>query len=259
MGGKLGDFLHAMFAVKHMCQDKNQKANVYMYDVGWEFGIQNTYSELLPIMMKQDYIESFNILSNCEIDLVQTPENNTPVKVLDEKLIKEGFIDLGGYIRSSWLYKTCWSELYSRTFNFPISKEYQWIKYDIINKDLVGKVLIHRRYNPIRISSDFPHKQIIETYGKDVIFISSSDKDYEEFPYKQIPFFKVKTLDDWFTSINSCSLFVSNLTSPAVISSALDKLRIIELPNIIDAAHTIGEERHSENAKWFMSEKFNNL
>ena len=30
MGGKLGDFLHAMFAVKHTCQSKNITANVYI-------------------------------------------------------------------------------------------------------------------------------------------------------------------------------------------------------------------------------------
>jgi hypothetical protein len=28
MGGKLGDFLHAMFAVKHLCLKNNTKANV---------------------------------------------------------------------------------------------------------------------------------------------------------------------------------------------------------------------------------------
>lgn len=259
MGGKLGDFLHAMFAVKQISQKNNLKANVYMYDIGWEFGIENTHRELKPIMMSQDYINSFEILENYELDPIQRPEKNTPIKIKDEKILSEGYIDLGGYIRSPWLYKNCWSEIYSKTFGFEISGEYAWIKWNKTNSDLEDKVLIHRKYNPVRMSQDFPYKQIISEYKNKVLFISSSEKDYEEFPYKEVPLLVVKTLDEWFTSLNSCAMVVSNLTAPAVIAHALDKTRIIELPNIIDSAHCIGEEKYTQNIYWYMSEEFNNL
>lgn len=260
MGGKLGDFLHAMFAVKNICKNENKKANVYMYDIGWELGIQTTYAELLPIMKTQEYINSFNILENYEIDLVQTPENNTPVRVKDDKLLKEGFIDLGHYIRSPWLYKVCWSELYSKTFNFPIKDEYAWIKYDKVNNDLIDKVLIHRRHNPIRINHNFPYEKIIDQYKDRLLFVSFSNEDYENFKYKEmIPFLKMNTLQDLFSSINSCSMIISNLSSPAVMANALDKLRIIELPNIIDAIHSIGEEKYSKNFYWYIDDKHSNL
>ena len=260
MGGKLGDFLHAMFAVKQICNSKKIKANIYMYDIGWEFGIKNTHSELLPIMLQQDYVNSFSILEECEIAAVQTPENNTPIKVLNEKILSEGFIDLGGYIRSPWLYKACWSELYSKTFDFPISSEYSWISYKKTNPELEGKVLIHRRNNQIRVNHDFPYSQILEEYKDRIIFISGNEKDYEAFEYKSnIPFMKMVTLDDWFTSINSCSMIVSNLSSPAVMAHALDKLRIIELPNLIDSAHCVGEEKYSNNIHWYINEQYNNL
>lgn len=260
MGGKLGDFLHAMFAVKQICLDKKIKANIYMYDIGWEFGIKNTHSELLPIMLEQDYVNSFSILESYEIDSIQTPENNTPIRVLDKKLISEGYIDLGGYIRSPWLYKTCWSELYSKTFNFPISKNYSWISYQKINKELEDKVLIHRRNNPVRLNHDFPYDQILDQYKDRLIFVSGNQSDYEAFQYKdRIPFLKIVTLEDWFTSINSCSLIVSNLSSPAVMAHAIDKLRIIELPNIIDSVHCIGEEKYSNNVHWYINNQHNNL
>ena len=260
MGGKLGDFLHAMFAVKQICVDKKIKANIYMYDIGWEFGIKNTHSELLPIMLQQDYVNSFNILESYEIDPIQTPENNTPIRVLDKKLVSEGYIDLGSYIRSPWLYKTCWSELYSKTFDFPISNDYSWISYKKTNKELEGKVLIHRRNNPIRLNHDFPYDQILEQYKDRILFVSGNESDYEAFKYKNhIPFLKIVTLEDWFTSINSCSMIVSNLSSPAVMAHAMDKLRIIELPNIIDAAHCIGEEKYSNNIHWYMDNQYNNL
>lgn len=258
MGGKLGDFLHSMFAVKQISKQKGIKANVHMCNFGWEFGVETTHSELQPIMLKQDYVESFDILYDCEIDPIQTPEQNTPIRVKDEKILSEGYVDLGNYIRSPWLYRACWSEIYSKTFGFEISGDYAWIKWDKIDRDLVNKVLIHRRYNPVRMNDRFPYDRIIGEY-KDVVFISSSDRDYEEFSRKQIPFLKVKTLEDWFTAINSCSMMVSNLSGPAVMAHALDKLRIIELPNIIDSVHCIGEEKYSKNVKWFIADNFHHL
>lgn len=260
MGGKLGDFLHAMFAVKQLCLNNDTKANIYMYDIGWEFGIENTHAELYPIMINQDYVKSFNILNDYEIDPVQTPEKNTPIIVKDNKILEEGYIDLGSYIRSPWLYKTCWSEIYSKTFNFDIREEYSWIQYNKIDHTLNGKVLIHRRNNPVRINHDFPYNQILEEYKDNLVFISSSENDYLSFEYKdQVPFLKVNTLEEWFTSINSCSMLISNLSSPAVIGHCLDKLRIIELPNILDAAHCVGEEKYSKNIRWYMNENFHHL
>jgi len=260
MGGKLGDFLHAMFAVKHICKEQNIKANIYMYDIGWEFGINNTYLELKPIMLNQDYVNSFNILENYELDQEQTSEKNSPIKIYDYNLLSNGYIDLGSYIRSEWLYKTCWSELYSKTFNFSIDKDYSWIKYSTIDEKFIGKVLIHRRNNPIRMNNNFPYLEILERYKDNILFISSSDKDYEVFPYKEnIPFLKVNTLDQWFTAINSCSLIISNLSSPAVMAHAIDKLRIIELPNVIDIIHTVGEEKYSKNIHWYLDNDHHNL
>lgn len=259
MGGKLGDFLHAMFAVKQISHQTGVKADVYMYDIGWEFGIEYTYAELQPIMLQQDYINSLNILYNCDVPKQITPEKNSPIIIKDKKLLSEGYVDLGTYVSSPFLYKVCWSEVYSKTFDFKIEADYPWIKWNKIEDSLKGKVLIHRKYNPIRMNSLFPYKQIIEEYQDNVIFISSSEKDYEMFPYKSIPFLKVETLDQWFTCINSCFLFVSNLSSPAAMSHALDKLRIIELPNITDSAHCVGEEKYSQNVKWYMFDNFNNL
>lgn len=259
MAGKLGDFLHSMFAVKQISEQRGEKASVYMCDFGWEFGIENTHTELKPIMLQQEYIKSFEILRECEIDPIQTAEQNSPIRVNNKEILFEGYVDLSNYIRSPWLYKTCWSELYAKTFDFEIRGEYSWIKWKKIDPNLTGKVLIHRRYNPVRMNPLFPYEQIINEYHNNVIFISSSEKDYQMFPYKDIPFLKISTLDDWFTSINSCSLIISNLTGPTVMAHALDKLRIIELPNIIDAAHCIGEEKYSDKVKWFISEDFHNL
>jgi len=254
IGGKLGDFLHSMFAVKSICRQNGTKANVYLIDFGFSFGGENTRLELYDILMQQDYMNSFELLKECEVDPIQNPHQNSPVRVFNQKLLDEGYVALTGYIASPWLYKACWSDLYSFTFDFKIPNDYSWISYDKINPELKGKVLIHRKDEEWRVNRSFPHDAIIEKYKGNVMFISSSQADYDAFRRPDIPFLKVTTLEEWFTSINSCLMLVSNLSSPAAMAHSLDKLRIIESPYILDANHFIGEEKYSNNFYWYINE-----
>ena len=254
IAGKLGDFLHALFAVKSICRQNGIKANVYMVDLGFEFGIHNTHAEISEFLLDQDYMNSLEILTDYELDPIQNPSQNSPIRIHNSKLVEEGYVDLISYIASPWIYKACWSDLYSFTFDFKIPNDYSWITYNKINPDLKDVVLIHRKNEEWRINRDFPHDKIIEKYKGKVMFISSSQADYDAFGRPDIPFLKVTTLEEWFTSINSCLMLVSNLSSPAAMAHSLDKLRIIESPYIVDAAHFIGEERYSNNFYWYINE-----
>lgn len=259
MGGKLGDFIQSLYAVKNICKQRNSKADVYMYDIGWEFGIKNTYAELYPILMQQDYINSLNILENYHLDPIQTPNQNSPIVIHDEKLVEQGYIDLGEYLRSPLLYKTCWSEVYSNMYNFPIEGEYGWIKYNNFDIKLKDRILIQRKA-ATRTNEIFPYDQIVEQYGDSLLFASSNEDDYNKFPFKsKVDYLKLTTLDEWFTSINSCQMIIANLSAPAAIAHALDKLRIIELPFTVDSNHCIGEEKHSNNIFYYLNEQYNNL
>lgn len=261
MGGKLGDFIHSLYAVKGICENKNAKANIYIVDIGWDFGIDNTYLELLPIIIKQTYVKNFTILDKkyYKLDPIQTPQQNTPIQIHVPHLIEQGWVDLGDYIRSPHLYKTAWTNLFSYTFNFPRSIDSWWIQHNNIDSKFSNKVVIHRK-NGVRLNENFPYEQIINQYGGDIIFVSSNDIDYTMFPYnKNIPYFKLETICDWFDCINSSALFISNLTGPAAIAHSLDKLRIIELPNTVDAFHCMGEELYSNNIYWFLNHKITNL
>lgn len=260
MGGKFGDFIHAMYAVKQLSNKNNARGTVYMYDIGWEYGIHNTHAELQPILEQQSYIESLRILKNFEIDPIQTPQQNTPVRVYDIQLSMDGFVDLGGYIRSPLLYRACWSEIYSKTFNFDMPNDCSWITYNHINDDLKGKVLIHRRYNPARLNDAFPYVELLEKYNDNVVFVGSSEKDYHAFPYKEeLPFYKVTTLHEWFSAVNSCDMMISNLTGPTVIAHAMDKKRVVELPSSADAMHCMGEEKYSSNIFWYLNNNRNHM
>lgn len=255
--GKLGDFIHSLFAVKNLCEQNNCTANVYMADIGWDFGINNTYTELYPILKRQSYIDDLLILTDYYLHPIQNPKHNSPIHVYDKKLIDEGFL-YNDYITSPSLYKTCWSELFEKHYGFK-SKEAKWLNYDKVDLSLVGKILIHRKNNDMKNQS-FPYEQIMEQYGNNLVFVSSNVADYEAFPWKtKLPFKKVDTLDEWFTYINSCEMIISNLTGPTAIAHALDKRRIIELPDRIDAFHCIGEEKYSSNIFWYLNENLHNL
>jgi hypothetical protein len=256
MGGKLGDFFQAMYTVKNLTKLNNTKAHIYLYDIGWELGIETAHKEISDLMLKQDYVHSVSILDDYEFGSMF----NSPLKLYNKKLLDEGYIDLGDYIRSPWLYKACWTELHSNTFKFPIGKEYAWIQHNKVDERFINKVLIHRRFNPVRFNQSFPYQHIINEYKDNIIFVSSSEKDYQEFPYKDsLPFVKVSLIDDWFTAINSCFMFISTLTAPASMAHALDKLRIIELPHTADVMHCIGEEKYSSNVHWYIDETRNTL
>jgi len=254
VGGKLGDFIQSLYAVKGICEYKVARANIYLYDIGWDFGIENTYAELYPIIMQQDYVKNFTILDKLHytLDPMQTPTQNSPIQIHSLELIEQGWIDLGEYIRSPYLYKASWTTLFSNTFNFPKPEEPWWIQYKSFDERFINKVVLHRKHS-VRVNETFPHKQIIDHYKDDVVFVSSNDVDYDTFPHKEgIPYVKLQTLDDWFACINSSALFISNLTGPAAIAHALDKPRIIELPETIDSFHCMGEEAYSDNIQWFL-------
>lgn len=261
IAGKLGDFTHALFAVKQYCLYNQTVANIYMVDIGWEYGIQNTHSELLPILETQDHIRSLHILTDYYLDPIQTPNKSTPIKVYNQKLIEEGYIDLCAYIRSPLLYKACWSEIFSNLCNFTIdAQNYKSISFKKKDPKFEGKIIIHRRTtSQNRLNHDFPWRDIVESYKDNIIFISTSEKDYEEFPFKDgVEFYKIGDLLDWYTTINSADFLVSNLSAPESMGKALDVPRLIELPYTIDAEHIIGEEKYTQNLYWYLNEKKNN-
>lgn len=259
--GKLGDFTHSLFGINQLCLSKNAKANIYMVDIGWEFGIENTYRELKPIIGKQEYVNSFSILENYKLDPIQNPNKNTPIEILDSKLLEEGYVDLANYIRSPLLYKACWSEILADVCKFEIDKtNYKSVVFRDRDSKFEEKIILHRRTTAVeRLNHLFPYKEIINLYKKDIIFISTSEKDYENFPYKdEIEFYKINTMTDWYRTINSCKLLVTNLSAPEAIGSALDVLRIIELPNIIDSNHFFNEINYSSNMYYYLDENVNN-
>lgn len=258
IGGKLGDFLLGVYGAQLLCKSKNIKANIYMIDIGWELGIETAYKDLHPIITSQPYINDFQILTEYYLDPIQTPKQNSPIQIFNKKLIEEGYI-LDDYLRSPLLYKACWTDIYADMYGVLPLQNNVWLNFSKKDPKFENSVIIHRKFSPERFSTEFPYKEIIDQYDS-VYFISANKNDYDQFPWKEgIEFIKIETLEQWFTVISSCSMYVGNLTAPVVMAQALDKMRIVELPFNEDAHHWIGEEKYSTNIKWFLNNNIHNL
>lgn len=258
IGGKLGDFLTTLQGVKGLCTARNVKANIFLIDIGWEFGFEKTYKELYPILKSQSYIEDFQMLTDYSLNPIQTESENSPIEIYNPKLIEEGYI-YDDYLNSPLLYKACWADIYADLFGYKPVHSGRWLTFPKTDPTYANTVVIHRKFFPVRFSTEFPYDQIISE-NDSVVFASTNVNDYNEFPWKdRVPFVQVESLDQWFTLINSCAMYVGNLTAPVVIAQAMDKLRVVELPSNIDAYHWMGEERYNSKAKWFLNNYTHNL
>lgn len=231
IGGLIGDFIQCLFAVKHLCKKHQAKANLYVTDDGrfggdnFRFSISKVYSDLYPVIIQQDYINSFEIYQNQTQDL----------------------INLNNFRRSPYLYRGNWTELLQNTFGFTYENPYQWVTIKETNPELEGKILLHRSTR--RHSQDFPFRQIIDKYREQIVFISNDPGEYESFPFKsEIQYYKTETLIDVYSAINSCKFFIGNQSSPYTLATSVDKLRVLELvPHSSDRIMSLGEDKYSSN------------
>jgi hypothetical protein len=113
IGGRTGDLLHCLYSVRGICEKLGTKADLYITDDisyggdGFHFDINRTFEDLKPLILKQDYISSFNILKD-KID---------------------NFINLNDWRKSSGVFKTNWIKILSESYQIPVSGK-NWISYD---------------------------------------------------------------------------------------------------------------------------------
>jgi hypothetical protein len=236
IGGKLGDFIHCMYVPFYLYKTTGIASHIYMCDSGnsyfnnanFEFGLENTYKELYPIVMQQEYVKSFSLWNNQKIDI------NT-IKFRD----------------SEFLYKTCWTEILTNTF-FGVNQKPlhgAWMRYDkSIPKDDDTLLISRKLKNSMPQIVLDEYKRQIAKYKK-VIYLGSP-QNYQEFAFKDLCANEFpQTLSDWFVQINSAKAFLANQSGPAAIACALNAPRVIELlpkSTHLDDIHYIGEAQYSD-------------
>jgi hypothetical protein len=237
-GGMMGDFIHSLYAVKNICEQKADKANLYLSDGDgdvWKFGLQRTHDDLNDLIMSQPYINSFNICKMSEF--------------------KESFINLNDWRRilrhTDAGYENCWSDVLSECYGFSIPPDYKWLN-DKPNETVSGKILIHKsthRHNP-----EFPWAKILNNLNDDILFLTSNSDEWDKFQFKsaKIKLHHVSTITEMASAIGSCKAFIGNQSAPAALACALDVQRLVEL-DADPSKFYMDETKYSNNVSWFLN------
>lgn len=228
LGAKLGDLIHSLVIPKYIYEKTGNKADLYISEQGDNFstGLINTYKELIPVLKKQDYINSFEIYNNEKVDYNLVEMRNSPL-----------------------LFKECWTDIYFSQF-LPDEKRpdnYKWLsgyeddEFVVMNRSL--REMSKKTYEK--------YNNLLSIY-KDVYFIYNDINQYNNFQLKEkvIPLY-CNNLDKMVKLISESSLFIGNQSAPLAIASALNKNRIIELRNNPDAPHYEKETKYSNNLTTF--------
>jgi hypothetical protein len=234
IGGKFGDFIHCLYVPNYIYKTTGIVSNIFICDSGnsyygnanFEFGLENTYKELCPIVLQQEYCNCFKLWSGENIDV------NT-IKFRD----------------SQYLYKTCWTEILTKTFFESDAKPIygSWMKY---NKSFSCDDTIFISRKP----KNSMNRHIIDSFKNEIkkykkaVFLGPKEA-YEQFPLKHLCSNEnPQTLSDWFVYFNSATAILANQSGPGAIACALNKKRTIELlpkSTHLDDIHYIGETKYS--------------
>jgi hypothetical protein len=202
VGGMLGDCIQSLSVICENYYKTGSKGILFISEYGEKFrnGLLNTYNELYPIIMKQQYIQDFKIYNNEPFDINLIQWRNLPN-----------------------LFSYNWYTIYSSIYNIEWGKK-KWLEWNY-NSFWNNKTVINT--TDYRFPED---KDFFKKYDTDCIFISSDIKQYEYFKTKTgttFEYYEFKTLDELVTIINSCKLFIGGFSAPLAIANALHKNRII--------------------------------
>lgn len=237
-GGHAGDLIHELYAIKNICIKHNDKANFYIVDEsynipycgGYNFSLQKTYEDSKDFIFAQEYINTYEILSNQKID---------------------SYINMSAW-RSMIGRFTIWTNLLSSFYGFPTDNAYPYAQVRKTDPTASGKVLIHhsgRRDNPL-----FDWGKIINQTNKDIFFITSDINEYHTFKSRseKIKLFLVSTFNEMAEAIAGSDLFIGNQSLPMAIACSLDHPRICEIHGP-SAEFYCGEQAYSTKYSWYLN------
>lgn len=224
LGGRTGDLIHALWVVKNT----PGKHELFITDIrelhsdGFALGLEQTYKELYPILMQQEWCKSFSIYNHDMVDTVS-------------------FINLS--LWRSYAYSAPWTQLLANTFNLQPNGE-PWITLPKIT-GWEDKIVIHCSVHEARRGGNW--HIIKEGYAGKMVFVGNK-QEYDLLGF-DVPFYQPVNLIEHFNIINSCQFFIGNQSAPLAIAHALGKPRLAML-NEIDKLHYVGEEQWHKDYYW---------
>jgi hypothetical protein len=233
-GGKLGDFIHSLVVCKFNWDFFGYKADLYISNTGEQFekGLDFTYNDLKPILEKQEWLNSFNIHKDEQID-----------------------VNLSRFRQSRFLYTTNWLEIYFKEFLDDIAppKEFTWIEMDK-DESLSDTLLINRSLKPMSEKVNGVYQSVLNEH-QNKAFICFDVEQYNQFPLKdQCELIKVDSLYYFFKKINGSKLFIGNQSGPMAWATSMNASRGIELLATMDNVHYIKDKEYYSQFDYFQGD-----
>lgn len=242
-GGKCGDFIHQLNVIRVICAREGAVADLFIVDDGdaWNFGAKQAHADMFDIIKEQWYINEFNCINGY-------PDGD--------------FINLNDWRKTvatthalTGKYDKCWSEVLSQQYEYRIPGTYEWMIGSVFDFNTKGKTVVHRSKH--RHNSGFNWPYFMSQF--ECLFVTCDKQEWEEFTHKdKCTLYLVPDITAMVNAIWSADGFIGNQSAPFAIACALDKPRLCEL-DYDPAPFYIGEEKYSENIKWFLNDKINNL
>jgi hypothetical protein len=223
-GGKLGDLIHQLSIINEIYLKTDRKGVLYIREApkAFHFDLVSTYNDTLSLISKQSYIEKYAIWNgeNYEIDL------------------------------SRWrgahglLYSGTWQKIFSNEYGINWAGS-PWLTFDSHDPQFESKIVICCSDVDFRFPDKINFKKWFADLGlENILFVTNLMTEYENFCSRTgttVKLYTPSSIEDLVTCINSCSLFIGNLSSPLTFAYALRKNSITILnSNAIDNYHFIG-------------------
>lgn len=238
-GGLLGDFIHQLSVIKENYLKTGKRGDVYLLHISnivpngeplwswesWNYGVVKAYEDLKEIISYQDYISSFQIYK------------------------QENFEN---YIHLSNFY-----EIYKDTYNVEWGS-HKWLELPV-KENYENYIFISASKKRYNYYFDF---NSLKKYNKEIFFITTNINEYNYFKENSKCDFDLILFDnlmDYWIAINSCFLFVSNLSSFLSVALSLQKNNIALLPDENLQDDIVHFPRNLINSMWYKNEKENNL
>jgi hypothetical protein len=235
-GGLLGDFFHQLSVINELFLNTGRKGILYIgNDIGGEnfkYDLNKTYQDTYRLITEQKYIKEYSIFNN--------QENN---------------INLSNWRCSNLLWIHNWHTIFSNTYNIEWGKN-KWLDVPIDtawNDTILFSTTLYRTtfYRPIKNLHDEHFEELFLKYGKRIKFMDLDPEQTNIFNEKYgcfaIDIFKPSNLYEAVVAINSCKIFIGNLSSPLAIAYCLHKKCVVGLSNLIDDGHHFGLEEIMPN------------
>ena len=219
-GGLLGDFIHQLSIINQIFLKTGRKGILYIANTGDNFrhGLQTAYQDTYRLVTEQSYIKEYKMYSNNELY----------------------HINLSQWRTSPLLYKSNWSDIFYDTYKVTWGID-KWLTLPHDNTFNDTILITTTSYRPA-YNIDFTY--ICKNYCKRIKFIHMADYETEHFKMlfnaNDVAIYKPGNMYELCVAINSCKLFIGNMSSPLAFACALHKTSIVGLCHHVEHNHQFG-------------------